>query len=353
MSLQLRFLSSAFDIKPAQWDAICATDYPFLRHRFIAGLEQSRCTSAATGWQPWHAALYESEHLLALMPMYIKAHSYGEYVFDWSWEQAWQTHGLAYYPKLVTAVPFTPATGPRLCVDKHLAAPEHARELLINSVQDWAVQQGLSSWHGLFTSRAIAEELATQNCLTRTGTQFHWFNEGYDSFDDFLSRFNARKRKAVKRERRRVQEQNIRCTTLRGAEIAEEHWQTFYRFYRNTYLKRSGHGGYLSEAFFCEICPQMGEQVVMVLASEQDKAIAGALYFVGGDTLYGRYWGCETERDCLHFEVCYYQGIDFCIANHIARFDPGAQGEHKIQRGFTPVTTYSSHFIADTTLRNA
>lgn len=353
MSLQLRFLSSATDICADDWDAITGTDYPFLRHAFIAGLEQSHCTTAETGWQPWHAALYDSEHLLAIMPMYIKQHSYGEYVFDWSWEQAWQANGLEYYPKLLTAIPFTPATGPRIAISKNAPQPKRIRELLISSVKDWAVEQNFSSWHGLFVEHAIAKDLEAQHCQTRTGTQFHWFNDDYTHFDDFLSRFVARKRKAVKRERRRVQEQGIHCQTLRGAQITAQHWHTFARFYRNTYLKRSGHPGYLTEAFFCDICPQMGEQVMMVIAHEQDKPIAGALYFIGNDTLYGRYWGCETERDCLHFEVCYYQGIEFCIANNLSRFDPGAQGEHKIQRGFTPVTTYSSHFISDQHLRHA
>lgn len=351
-ALTAEFLTSLDQIPAAQWDSVAKTDYPFLRHAFLYGLEKTECTTADTGWQPCHLLLRKGDELAAVMPLYLKSHSYGEYVFDWSWADAWRQSGLEYYPKLLTAIPFTPATGPRLCTASFVDENEclHAA---IAAIRNLATQRNISSWHLLFPTEAVSETLLSAGMHRRAATQFHWFNDGYHSFDDFLATFSSRKRKSLKKERRRVKEQGLTLKTLTGLEIGKPEWEQFHHFYQLTYAKRSGHGGYLSREFFVETAASMGDQVIMVLAYLDDRAVAGALYFRSSDTLYGRYWGCEQEYDCLHFEACYYQGIEYCIANNLQRFDPGAQGEHKIQRGFRPITTWSNHWIADPQLSNA
>ena len=345
-AIEARLLHSLRLVDRDQWNALSGVDYPFLRHEFLSALESSGCTTAESGWQPCHVTLYRDGKLIALMPLYMKSHSYGEYVFDWSWADAWRRHGREYYPKLVTAVPFTPATGPRLCI----APGEDVRATttaLFAAVQQLAEDQSLSSWHVLFPTDEEAAQLESLGASTRTGSQFHWFNQDYGDFDDFLAAFNSRKRKSLKRERRRVAEQGIVLDTLQGDAISEADWHQFFEFYQMTYAKRSGHGGYLNRDFFLEIGQTLPEHCVMVMARMDDKPVAGSLCFRSDDTLFGRYWGCYRELDCLHFEACYYQGIEYCIREGLQRFDPGAQGEHKIQRGFTPIQTCSSHWIAD------
>ncbi len=349
-----RFLSGLHEISAADWDNVTGGDYPFMQHRFLMGLETSGCISAETGWQPCHLVL-ESEAsgtIIAVMPLYLKSHSYGEYVFDWSWAEAWERSGQAYYPKLVTAIPFTPATGPRLCSIPDIAQDE-AWSSALAAVKAFADRNSLSSWHVLFTDQTDTDYLQRLGMHCRVATQFHWQNEGYSSFDDFLSALSSRKRKSIRRERRRIEEQELELTTLVGEQISAEDWQRFHHFYQLTYAKRSGHGGYLNREFFTDVAAAMGDQVIMVVARSAGRAVAAALYFRSAETLYGRYWGCEQEFDCLHFEACYYRGIDFCIENGLKRFDPGAQGEHKIQRGFRPVHTLSNHWIADPRLSQA
>jgi predicted N-acyltransferase len=352
MSINAEFLTSLDQIEAHEWNALAGEDYPFGRHEFLYGLEQTGCACADTGWQACHLVLRDGSGILALMPLYLKSHSYGEYVFDWSWADAWQRSGLSYYPKLVSAIPFTPATGPRLSLrsDADISA---TWEIALKAIRQFADKQQISSWHLLFPSEDVSSQLLAAGLHQRAATQFHWFNEGYRNFDEFLAGFTSRKRKNLRRERARVAEQGLVLTTLCGDDISEQHWHQFHHFYQMTYAKRSGHGGYLTGAFFTETAPRLGNQAIMVLAYLQDRAVAGALYFRSGDTLFGRYWGCEREYDCLHFEACYYQGIEFCIANGIKRFDPGAQGEHKIQRGFRPVPTWSNHWIADPRLSDA
>ncbi len=352
MVFAAEFLTSLHQVSAAQWNSITGADYPFLRHEFLYGLEKTACTTAETGWQPCHLLLRQGSELAAVMPLYLKSHSYGEYVFDWSWADAWQQSGLTYYPKLVTAIPFTPATGPRLCIAPGMDM-DQCLGAALGAVKKLAAQRHISSWHLLFPEEAISQKMLGAGLHRRAATQFHWFNEGFGCFDDFLATFNSRKRKALNKERRRVAEQGLVLKTLAGPDITTQEWEQFYRFYQLTYAKRSGHGGYLSREFFVETAAGMGDQVVMVLAYLDAQAVAGALYFRSSDTLYGRYWGCEQEYDCLHFEACYYQGIEYCIANKLARFDPGAQGEHKIQRGFRPITTWSNHWIADSRLAAA
>ena len=348
----VEFAATLATMSAGEWDRVAGMDYPFLRHRFLLGLEETGCTTADSGWQPCHVVLRRGEDAIAVMPMYLKSHSYGEYVFDWSWADAWQRSGLDYYPKLVSAIPFTPATGPRLCIGQgeDVAA---ITATVLQAIQQLANKRGISSWHILFPVESVSEELLQLGLHQRVATQFHWFNDGYESFDDFLSTFSSRKRKNLRRERKRVVEQGLRLETRTGGEIQAKHWQQFYTFYQLTYAKRSGHGGYLTREFFTQTAAAMGDQVVLVMAYHGDHPVAGALYFRSSDTLFGRYWGCEREFDCLHFEACYYQGIEYCIANGLQRFDPGAQGEHKIQRGFHPVHTYSNHWIADAQLSAA
>ncbi len=343
---EVRFLPSLRHVETEAWNAIAGTDYPFLRHEFLLALEESSCTDADSGWQPYHATLHRDGQLVALMPLYLKSHSYGEYVFDWSWADAYHRNGLDYYPKLLTAIPFTPATGPRICCAEGEDL-QHCVHLFATAVRKLAGQQGLSSWHVLFPEDETAQCLTQENACLRQGSQFHWFNQDYGSFDDFLATFNSRKRKSLKRERRRVAEQGITLETLQGDAIQAEHWEEFYRFYQMTYAKRSGHGGYLNREFFRRLGDTLSDHCVLVRATLNDEAVAGSLCLRSGDTLYGRYWGCVQEFDCLHFEACYYQGIEYCIAEGLQRFDPGAQGEHKIQRGFTPIATVSAHWIAE------
>lgn len=352
MQLNAEFVTSMTQVDPREWETLCGIDYPFLRHRFLLGLEESGCTNADNGWQPCHMILRDNQRAVAALPLYLKSHSYGEYVFDWSWSQAWEQSGLQYYPKLISAIPFTPATGPRLCHLPELS-PAEAWDFSVRALEQFCRQQSLSSWHLLFPDEEVSESLLQQGIHQRRATQFHWFNNDYQNFEDFLAEFSSRKRKSLKRERRRVQEQGLQLVTLVGDDIGEQNWERFYHFYQYTYAKRSGHGGYLTREFFTRVAAGMGDQVIMVLAQHAGESVAAALYFRSADTLYGRYWGCEQEFDCLHFEACYYQGIEFCIEHGIKRFDPGAQGEHKIQRGFRPVETFSNHWIADSKLSAA
>jgi len=347
VGLTIDVLASVAEVPEGTWESLRRDAYPFLRHDFLLGLEDARCTTAEAGWTPSHLHLRDGSTSLAIVPAWRKSHSYGEYVFDWAWADAWRRMGLTYYPKLLTAAPFTPATGPRLLHAAGLEA-SHLWHLLQEQMPDLCRRLECSSWHVLFPRADDAQTLADAGLHTRHQVQFHWYNRAYGDFDDFLDTFASRKRKALRRERRRVVEQGLNLSMRDGTELTEEDWLTFHRFYQMTYAKRSGHGGYLTREFFLEVAPRLGEQVVMAIAREEGsgRAVAGALYFRDAETLYGRYWGCIREYDCLHFEACYYQGIDYCIRKGLKRFDPGAQGEHKIQRGFEPTTTLSCHWIA-------
>ncbi len=341
---------SLSEIDPLSWDSWFGEHYPFLRSSFLSGLEETGCTTERSGWQPAHITLSQGEEKLATIPAYIKSHSYGEYVFDWSWADAWQRMGLKYYPKLTTAVPFTPATGPRIWCRE--GQKQQISKIAI-TVQSLCASLNLSSWHVLFLEEEDSRSLSKCGMPQRLTTQFHWFNKNYRDFQDFLNRFSSRKRKNLRRERDHINKQGIEFRTVCGEEITIEDWKFFHRCYQTTYAKRSGHGGYLTEAFFVRTCPSLGEAPVMVIATRQGKPIAAALFFQGAKTLYGRYWGCLEEYEYLHFETCYYQGIEYCIKKDLSRFDPGAQGEHKIQRGFEPILTYSNHWIVDERLRPA
>ncbi|HUH38832.1 MAG TPA: GNAT family N-acetyltransferase [Spongiibacteraceae bacterium] len=350
--IEAAFLDDIGRIGAADWNALAGTDYPFTRHEFLSALERSGSVSERSGWTPQHLLLRRDAKLVAVMPVYVKSHSYGENVFDWSWAEAYQRHGMNYYPKLVAAIPFTPATGPRLCVaegESRAALTRVAAQALLTRAEALSA----SSTHVLFPDLEASAQWQDAGFSCRWGAQYHWFNQGFASFDAFLETFSARKRKTLRRERRIVAEQGVELEVLSGPRLREEHWAAFYRFYQLTYAKRSGHGGYLTPGFFAALASDLADQVVMVLARQGGEYVAGALNLRSSDTLYGRYWGCTRELDCLHFEACYYQGIDYCIAHGLKRFDPGAQGEHKIQRGFTPIKTYSNHWIAHPGFRSA
>ena len=347
----LKFIDHINDCTAENWNSITGIDYPFLRHEFLHALEASGCVGGQSGWDPNHALLFENDTLVAVMPLYIKHHSYGEYVFDWSWADAYQRNGLPYYPKLVTAIPFTPATGPRLAASgiSIKAAALHFRQGIDQLLQ----QQNYSGWHLLFPDEEQKQAIENSALLERTGVQYHWFNAGYSRFDDFLATFKSRQRKNLRKERQRVFDQGVSIDVLTGDALTPEIWAKFFHFYQITYAKRSGHGGYLTADFFRRIGETLSSQTVMMMAYQNGEAVAAALNFRSRDTLYGRYWGASRNISGLHFEACYYQGIEYCISEGIQRFDPGAQGEHKIQRGFTPTTTYSLHSIQHPGFREA
>lgn len=345
--MQLSVTSSLDSVDSTQWNA-CAGGNPFLRHEFLSALEHSGCVGAGSGWEPRHLVLLSDDNgdrrLLGAVPMYLKTHSYGEYVFDWAWADAYERSGLHYYPKLVVAVPFTPATGPRI-----LVAPDqdHARigSALVDGALTVAQETGASSLHWLFTNERDTALLEGKGLLRRSGMQFHWHNRDYRDFDDFLSGFSAAKRKKVRRERRYVREAGIVLERISGNEATDAHWERFHRFYLNT-IRSRGAMPYLNLEFFRELGRTMPDQVLLILARYEDRHVAGALFLRGSDTLYGRYWGSSEEFHSLHFETCYYDPIAYCIEQGIQRFEAGAQGEHKLSRGFLPTPTWSVHWLA-------
>lgn len=348
----IHFVSSIEQVGRQQWEELCGGDYPFLSYAFLAALENSGCVGPGSGWQAHHAVIKDNDRVVGIMPLYQKTHSYGEYVFDWAWADAYSRYGMDYYPKLVTGIPFTPATGPRLCLAEGVDEAE-AMAFLLEPIQGELASLGGSSWHCLFPSKPLSDDLAKLEVSQRLACQFHWINNNYRSFDEFLATFSSRKRKNLKRERRLVAEQGLELTIKQGKDLSRDEWQQFYYFYHLTYFKRSGRQGYLNEAFFRALAETMPEKLMMVLAHHRGEMVAASLFFQSSDTLYGRYWGCSREYEFLHFEACYYRGIEYAINQGLQRFDPGAQGEHKIQRGFTPVPTWSNHWIAHPQFRAA
>lgn len=349
--MEVRELRAIDEVKPGQWNALAGSHCPFLRHEFLAALEHSGCVGANTGWTPAHLALFRDDKLLAAAPVYRKAHSWGEFVFDFGWAQAYERHGLAYYPKLLLAVPFSPVNAARV-----LLAPDEDAATLRNGMIAALAQrcgtQRLSSAHALFVDEAEHAAFAAAGWLTRTDVQFHWHNRGFATFEDYLDTFRADKRKQMRRERRRVAEQGIHFHTRHGSDIsAAELRFAFAMHERNFHLH--GHEPYLNFACFQEMALTLGDAFMVKLACRQEGPIAAAVFLSSADTLYGRYWGSTGEFHSLHFETCYHQGIEYCIERGITRFEPGTQGEHKIVRGFEPTPTHSAHFIADPRFREA
>jgi len=332
------------DVDPVAWDALTGGREPFLRHAFLEGLERHECLGRRYGWFPQHVLAFRSGSLVAAAPCYAKTNNYGEFVFDWAWQSAWERHGQAYYPKLVLSVPYTPATGPRLLVHPDAPDPGALQRQVLEAAVARGHAIGASTVHLLFPTEAEACLAAQAGLVRRLGCQYHWHNHGYTHFEDFTQALSSKKRKNVKRERRRVAEQGIAFRTLTGATATLEDWARFHRFYHDTFERHMGMPT-LSKAFFAGTAEALGPQVVLLEAQHQGETVAAALCYRSHDTLYGRFWGCSTDLPDLHFETCYYQGIEFCIREGLARFEPGAQGEHKIPRGFLPSPTASAHAI--------
>jgi predicted N-acyltransferase len=348
--MQIRELRTIDDVPAAEWNALQGAQCPFLRHEFLAALEHSGCVGRDTGWQPAHLTMHENGRLRAAAPVYRKTHSWGEFVFDFGWAQAYARHGLSYYPKLLCAVPFSPINSRRLLVAAD--AGEALPGLLIDALAQRCAEQKLSSAHATFIDATERAAFQTRGWLLRSDVQFHWHNAGYRDFEHYLADFRADKRKQMRRERRRIAEEGLAIHTLRGTQLSDELLTFVYRTHARTFHAH-GHEPYLNLAFFREITRTLGDALMIKLARHGETTVAVAVFFVGPDALYGRYWGSSGDFHSLHFELCYHQGIEFCIENGLARFEPGTQGEHKIARGFAPSHTWSAHHIADSRFREA
>ena len=350
--LTARVLDRIDEVAAADWDACAGTENPFLRHAFLKALEDSNSVGRKTGWLPQHLAMTDdSGALVAAAPMYVKSHSQGEYVFDWGWAEAFERAGGRYYPKLQVAVPFTPVPGPRLLV-RPAADSGAVREALVETLRSVVDQSRFSSLHITFCTEEETAPLREAGFLHRIGVQYHWANQDYGSFADFLGALSSRKRKAIRKEREAIAEYGLTIRALSGSEIAARHWDAFFDFYMDTGSRKWGRP-YLTRRFFDLLGRSMADNVVLMLAEQDGRPVAGALNLKGSDCLYGRNWGCLEEFKFLHFELCYYQAIDYAIAHRLLRVEAGAQGEHKIQRGYLPVTTHSMHWIADRSFRDA
>ncbi|GAA0442563.1 GNAT family N-acetyltransferase [Sphingomonas molluscorum] len=346
-AITARIAEGVLSIPAADWDACAGTGNPFLSHGFLAALERSGSVGGRSGWQPLPVVVDGADgRPAAIAPAYAKAHSQGEYVFDHAWADAWERAGGDYYPKLQVAVPFTPVPGPRLLLRDSARAPA-----LIAALETLTRQNGLSSAHATFVDSEELPRWQAAGWLMRAGTQFHWENQGYAGFDDFLGALASRKRKAIRKERAAAGE-GLTIRHLAGAEISEAHWDAFWAFYQDTGSRKWGQP-YLTRSFFPLLSEALGDRVLLILAYRGDQPIAGALNLVGADALYGRYWGAVEEVPFLHFELCYYQAIEAAIARGLKRVEAGAQGEHKLARGYAPVTTWSAHYLPDPNFRRA
>jgi uncharacterized protein len=339
MLLNVRLVDSLAEIPAAQWNRLAGGD-PFVSHEFLSALHATGCASPATGWTPQYLLLEAGGVLTGAMPLYLKTHSYGEYIFDWAWADAYHRNGTPYYPKLLSAVPFTPVTGARL-----LAATDEDQDRLIAAALDLARELRVSSLHCLFPTCGEAQRMHAQGMMLRNSVQFHWVNHGYASFDEFLAEFSHDKRKKIRQERRKVREAHIRFRWLEGGEISARDWSFFNRCYRQTY-REHGSSPYLNLDFFSRIGETLPGNIVLIFAERGGAPIAASLNIRSGARLCGRYWGALEHHSTLHFETCYYQGIDYCIDRGLASFEGGARGEHKLARGLLPVRTCSAHWLA-------
>ncbi|MCC5971902.1 MAG: N-acetyltransferase [Pararhodobacter sp.] len=343
--MDIAVIDSIDRVTPAEWDALVphrdgrALD-PFTTHRFLAALERSGSVGAGAGWQPQHLLIREGSRLVAAAPLYVKSHSQGEYIFDHAFAEAWQRAGGRYYPKLQCAVPFTPATGPRLL------APAPLRPLLLRAMREIAAQNGLSSAHVTFCTAEEAAQGAAEGFLHRVTQQYHWEDRDFGGFEGFLAALSSRKRKAIRKERTTAQDFGGEIRLLTGDAIKPAHWDAFWAFYQDTGARKWGQP-YLTRGFFDEIQTSMRDDTLLILAERDGQPVAGALNFIGGDTLYGRYWGCVEDHPCLHFELCYYQAIDFALAQGLKRVEAGAQGEHKLARGYLPSEVHALYWFND------
>ena len=353
MPAEIKTVTDIHEIGQAQWDKCAGSDNPFVSFAFLSAMEDSASTCAENGWQPFHLVLKSEDGLvIGIVPLYVKAHSYGEYVFDWAWAEAYERAGGQYYPKLQSAVPFSPVPGPRLLVTNDHPDPDSVRRMLIEGLSMLPEKLGMATLHVTFCSGDESKQMRDAGFLTRTGLQYHWHNRGYQTFDDFLGVLNSRKRKNLRKERKQVLDAGYTFKALRGDDLKPEHWDRFYLFYRDTSDRKWGQA-YLTRQFFELLHERLRDRTVLVAAFHDDEMVAGALNLIGSETLYGRNWGTMDRAPLLHFETCYYQAIDIAIEHGLKTVEAGAQGEHKIQRGYEPVITHSAHLIADPGLRRA
>jgi predicted N-acyltransferase len=358
-TIEISVLGGLDEIPAADWDACAAPEaadggrpaHPFVTHRFLKALEDSGSVGPGTGWAPRHLVARLGGRLIGAMPFYAKGHSQGEYVFDHNWAHAYERAGGDYYPKLLSAVPFTPATGPRFLI-RAGESPATVRAALVEGAMQLTTSNGLSSFHVNFCTEEEYAFGGEIGLLQRAGQQFQWVNDGYADFDAFLASLSSRKRKAIRRERRVSRESGVEILRLTGDDLQPEHWDAFWRFYQDTGARKWG-SPYLTRAFFDLVQERMRDDALLVMCRRAGRWVAGALNFIGRDALYGRYWGCTEHHPCLHFEVCYYQAIDAAIERRLGRVEAGAQGEHKLARGYLPVETHSLHWIADPGFRRA
>lgn len=351
-SYQVRLVQSINDLSREQWNECAGGQVPFLSYDFLLALEESGSVCPETGWLPQHLVCEDKNGtLLGAVPLYLKGHSYGEYVFDWGWADAWERAGKKYFPKLLSAIPFTPVTCPKLLIrpGENLGK---LRDVLIASLLSVTNQLDVSSLHINFILPEENELLKQTRFLGRTGLQYHWSNDDYNTFDDFLSELSSRKRKSIKKERKIANDHGVNIFSLTGDAIADHHWDAFYRFYIDTAEKKWG-GAYLNKKFFKLLGERMADKILLVMAEYNGEPVGGALNLIGETTLYGRNWGCTADFKFLHFEACYYTAIEFAIENRLKRVEAGAQGHHKLQRGYLPTLTHSSHFIVDDGFRSA
>lgn len=344
-------VGSLASVDGAEWNRIAGERNPFVRHEFLSALEAHGCACSETGWSPCHVLLYRGERLVGAVPMYAKSHSYGEFVFDWSWADAYARAGLEYYPKLVVSIPFTPAAGPRLLHERTDADPE-VPDLLVETAIAFARHAEVPTLHWLFTDDEDSERLSQREHLIRSGCQFHWRNPGFRDFQDYLDAFTSKRRKAIRRERREAAAAPVEIEVREGTEMGEEHWAAYHALYASTYERKYGYP-FLTRDFFLAVGETMTEGVLVVLARRASRYVAGAHFFRDASMLYGRNWGCFEFHPFLHFEMCYYRAIEYCIAQRLDGFEAGAQGEHKILRGFMPVLTRSAHWVRHDAFRKA
>ncbi|MBE9526282.1 MAG: N-acetyltransferase [Proteobacteria bacterium] len=336
---------------PAQhWNALIEDNNPFLRHEFLTALEAHQCVGEKFGWFPRHITIYDNDELVAAMPLYEKYNNYGEFVFDQSWAEAWQQNGLQYYPKLVSAIPYTPAIGQRLLVKGSLH--QNYYPLLFDALKQVAQQTSSSGFHILFPENSEQQWLAQQGMMIRHDCQFHWHNKNYTCFEDFLTQLSSRKRKNIIKERQAVKNAGVTLTRLDGHQATDQHWQLFSHFYEQTFTEKWGIAT-LNYDFFKEVAKKLPGQVLLVLAEQNNQYIAASLMYRSNSKLYGRFWGCDKKINGLHFEACYYQGIEYCIEHNLSTFEPGAQGEHKVSRGFIPTLTKSCHYLMQDHFKNS
>lgn len=353
-TIRIRLAPGVASLSPKDWDACAGTANPFLSHAFLSALERSGSATADSGWQSLPVVIEaEDGAIAAVAPLYVKSHSQGEYVFDHGWADAWERAGGRYYPKLLSAVPFTPVPGPRLLVreSQDPARDDAMAAALVAAMEAVADDNGLSSAHVTFVEEAQLRTFTDAGWLVREGVQFHWHNRGYRGFDDFLADLASRKRKAIRKERAAAVE-GLTIRHVTGDALSESDWDAFWTFYQDTGDRKWGRP-YLTRAFFSMLGREMADRILLILAERDGRAIAGALNLIGADTLYGRYWGCVEDVPFLHFELCYYQAIEAAIARGLSRVEAGAQGEHKLARGYAPTPTWSAHYIPDPGFRRA